>query len=154
MLDNILKIVTEQVVPAITNNADIPDNQKENAVQATTSGILEGLKDHFIPDNLSDVANLFGGGAASSFGGSSMIQGIQSTVASALTQKVGLNGAVATTIASTVVPAVIGMFSNKVNDQNDSGFNVESLIKAFTGGGGNQGGGGILGMLGGLLGGK
>ncbi len=157
MLDNILELVKDQVLPAIAGNNEIPAEKKDAAVETTTSSILEGLKDQLIPDNLTEVMNMFGGNSpVSNFGNSAMIQGVQSTVSSALTNKVGLNSTLATTIAATVVPAVISLFTKKVGDDNEPGFNIESLIAAITGGkGGNsQSGGGILDMLGGLFGGN
>ncbi|MDL2215356.1 hypothetical protein LJC00_04125 [Dysgonomonas sp. OttesenSCG-928-M03] len=157
MLDNILELVKDQVLPAITGNNEIPADKKDAAVETTTSSILEGLKDQLIPDNLTEVMNMFSGNSpVSNFGNSVMVQGVQSTVSSALTNKVGLNSALATTIASTVVPAVISLFTKKVGDKDEPGFNVESLIAAITGnkGGGSQSGGGILDMLGGLFGGN
>ncbi len=158
MLDNILGLVKDQVLPAITNNTEIPADKKDAVVETTTSSILDGLKDQLIPDNLTEVMGLFGGNSpASNFGSNAMVQGVQSTVVSALTSKVGINSGIANTIASTVVPAVINMFSKKVADDSDPGFNVQALIESFAGGS-NAGAagkaGGILGALGGLFGGK
>jgi len=157
MLDNVLELVKEQVLPAIVGNNQIPEEKKDAAVETTTSSILDGLKDQIVPDNLTEVMNLFGGNnPISNFGNTAMVQGVQSTVASALTSKVGLNSTLATTIAATVVPAVIGLFSKKVADKNEPGFNVQSLIEALTKGkgGDNKGGGGLLDMIGGLFGGN
>lgn len=154
MLDNILGLVKDQVLPVINGNADIPEDKKEAVVETTTSTIFDSLKDQLIPDNLTEVMNLFGGGnsGASSFGSNVMVQGIQSAVSSALTQKIGLNSGIANTIATTVVPLVMNLFSDKVNDSNEPGFNVQSLIEAISGGSGNNKGGGLMGMLGSLFG--
>jgi hypothetical protein len=157
MLDNILDLVKGQVLPAITGNANIPENQKNAVVETTASSLLEGLKDQLIPDNLNEVVNMFSGNSPlSHFGNAAMVQGIQSTVTSALTSKLGLNSGIASTIAGVVVPAVMKMFTNKVADENEPGFNVQSLIEALTGGksNGKSSGGGLLDMIGGLFGGK
>jgi len=153
MLENILELVKDQVLPAI-NKADIPEEKKQQAVDTTASTILDGLKDQLIPDNLSELMNLFGkGSGSSSFGSNVMVQTIQSSVVSALTQKVGLNSGIANTIAGVVVPAVVNMLSSKVEDSNEPGFNLESLVKSLTGSdSGNDGKGGLAGMLGSLFG--
>ncbi len=147
MLEGIIDLVKGQVLPAITNNTEIPADKKEAAVETTTSTIVDGLKEHFTPDNLSAITSLFSGGSS---GGSNIVSGLQSSVVNTLSEKVGLNKEVANSIASAVIPAIMGLFSQKVNDPNDKGFSLESLVTAF----GGKSGGGILGMLGGLFGNK
>lgn len=147
MLDNIINLVKDQVLSSISGNTDIPADKKDAAVNTTTSSIVDGLKEHFTPDNLSAITSLFGGTSTDS---QNIISSLQSSVVSALTSKVGLGKDVANSIASTVVPAVVGLFSKKANDPNDSGFSIESLVQAF--GGGKSGG--IFDALGSLFGGK
>lgn len=147
MLDNIINLVKEQALGAISGNAGVPADKKDAAVNATTSSIVDGLKEHFTPDNLSAITNLFSGGVSDTQGISSSLQ---TSVVSALSEKVGLSKDVANSIASAVIPAVIGLFSKKTNDPNDSGFSIESLVQAFNGGKG----GGIFDALGSLFGGK
>lgn len=148
MLDNIINLVKEQALGAISGNTAIPADKKDAAVDATTSSIVDGLKEHFTSGNLSAITNLFSGGSADIQGISSSLQ---NSVVSALSDKVGLNKDIANNIASAVIPAVIGLFSKKTNDPNDSGFSIESLAKAF---GGDGKGGGIFDALGSLFGGK
>lgn len=146
MLDGILDLIKGQASSVITNNADIPEEKKDAAVETTTSTIVNELKNHFTPDNLSSISNLFGSNAGGG-GGSSMVSSIQNSVVSALVSKVGLNKIVATTIASTVVSAIMNFMSKKSNDPNDS-FNVKSLVESFA----TSDKGGLLGKLGGLFG--
>ncbi|MEN9918559.1 MAG: hypothetical protein RL662_995 [Bacteroidota bacterium] len=154
MIEQLLELVKDQVVPAITGNASIPDDKKEAAVETTTSTIFDSLKDQLIPDNLTEVMNMFSGNsAAASFGGNAMVQTVQTAVVSALTSKVGLDAGLANTIATTAVPMVMNMFTNKIKDDNEPGFNIQSLIETFTSAKGGAGGG-LLGMLGGLFGSK
>jgi hypothetical protein len=70
---------------------------------------------------------------------------------SELVKKVGLSQSVANTITSIIIPAVLSAISNKINDPKDKGFNINSLVEAFTGENSRQGG--ILNSLGKLLGG-
>lgn len=146
MLEGIIDLVKDQVLPAITNNSAIPADKKEAAVETTTSTIVDGLKEHFTPDNLALITSLFSGGGSA--GGGDIVSGLQSSVVNALSEKVGLNKDIANSIASAVVPAIMGLFSQKVNDPNDKGFSIESIMGAF----GGKGGGGILGALGCLFG--
>lgn len=145
MLDSIINLVKKEALGAITNNADVPADKKDAAVETTTSTIVDSLKDQLSSGNISNIVELFSGDSGSS---SSFTNSIQSSVISALTEKVGLNKGIANTIASTVIPAVMGMISKKNNDSNDS-FSIESLVKSVSGG---NNGGGILGSLGKLFG--
>jgi len=145
MLNEVINLVKQEALGAITNNANIPADKRDAAVETTTSAIVDSFKDHFTPDNLSNIAGLLGGSSSSS---SSISNNLQNSVVSALSEKVGISKDVANSIATAVIPAVIGLFTKKVNDSNEPGFNIESLVKAFTG----SNGGGILGTLGKLFG--
>nr|WP_297166261.1 DUF937 domain-containing protein [uncultured Dysgonomonas sp.] len=146
MLEGILDLVKEQVVPAIANNENIPADKRSAVVETTTTTVVEGLKEYFTPDNISSITSLFSGEA----GGSNIVSGLQNSVVNALSEKLGLNKDIANSIASAVIPAIMSLFSQKANDPNDESFTIESLIGAL----GGKSGGGLLGMLGGLFGNK
>lgn len=148
MIEGILDLVKSQVLPAITNNPDIPADKREAVAETTTSTIVDGLKEQFTPSNLSAITSLFSGDSASNGGG--IVNSLQTSVVNALSEKVGLDKGIATSIAAAVIPAVMSCFSQKANDPKDEGFNIQSLIETFAG---NKSGG-LLGMLGGLFGGK
>lgn len=143
MLDEILKLVKNQALGAVSNNAGVPDDKKDAAVETTTSAVVDGLKNQLSFDNISSLTGLFTGGDAA---GHPVASSIQDNVVSSLSQKVGLSKEVAGSIASAVVPALLALLSKKSGDSNDS-FSFESLIKSFSGGNG-----GILGTLGKLFG--
>ncbi|NDV79455.1 DUF937 domain-containing protein [Dysgonomonas sp. 511] len=147
MLDKILDLVKDQAAEAITNNSKVPAEKRQAAVETTTSTIVDSLKDQITPGNISNVLAMFGGNASSS---NALSGTIQNSVVSALTGKVGLNKAVATTIATTVVPALFSLITKKNDDPKDS-FDLGSILGSLTGG---DNGGGILGTLGKLFGGK
>lgn len=146
MLEGILDLVKEQVVPAIANNENIPADKRSAVVETTTTTVVEGLKEYFTPDNISSITSLFSGEA----GGSNIVSGLQNSVVNALSEKLGLNKDIANSIALAVIPAIMSLFSQKANDPNDESFTIESLIGAL----GGKSGGGLLGMLGGLFGNK
>lgn len=148
MLDGILDLVKDQALGAITNNADVPDDKKEAAVETTTSAIVDGLKNNLSLDNISSLLGIFSGGDSTA-STSQTADSIQTSVVSSLSEKVGLSKEVAGSIASTVVPALLQLLTKKSGDANDS-FSFESLLESFTGG--NNKKGGILGTLGKLFG--
>jgi len=153
MLDSILNIVKDKAMDVISNNAGVPEEKKQDAVQTTTHALADGLKQNLNLNNLSALSGLFGGGDSAS--ANPIVNNIQSTVVNELTSKVGLSQGIATTIASTVISAVMSVLSKKVSDPNEKGFNLESIVGAFTGGNhsgtGSSGAGDLLGSLGKLF---
>ena len=149
MLDSILNLVKDTVANTVNSNGSVPEDKKSQTVETTTHAVANGLKENFTLGNMSNLINLFSSG--SSAGSNPITNNIASTVTSALIQKVGLSQSVANMISTTVVPLVMKVISGKVNDPNEKGFNVESLIETFSGGGDNKGGG-LLSSLGKLFG--
>lgn len=137
MLDNILGLIKNTVSSGILNNNIVPDNKKEQAVQTTTQAMATGLKQNLNPGNIGNLMSLFGKGnnAATS---NPITSNLQNTVASSLVKEVGLSQTIATAIAATVVPMVMKAISGKVEDPNEKGFNLESLIHSFSGSGNNE----------------
>lgn len=159
MLDSILNMVKNEAMQVITNNSAIPEGKKAETVETTTHAIASGLQQNLNLSNLSGLSGLLGGGGSSSLANNPMVSSIQNTVVNALVQKVGLSQGIASTIASTVMSSVVNALSKRVNDPNDKGFNLESIVGAFTGGNKSVGsttqsssGGDILGSLGKLFG--
>ena len=147
MLNGILDLIKDSALGAITNNADVPDDKKDAAVETTTNAIVDGIKNNL---SLDSVSSLLGGSDGdSNLANNQTINSIQTSVISSLSEKVGLSKEVASSIASAVVPALLQLLSKKSGDSNDA-FSFDSLLKSFTGD--SQKGGGILSTLGKLFG--
>lgn len=152
MLDQILDLVKGQVADTLGGMPGVPEEKKSQAVETTAHSLLDGLKQYATSDNLSSITSMLGlGGSGSGMGAAP--QGLESKIVSALTSKVGLSQPVAQKIASTVIPAVMSLFRKKVDDDNEPGFNLESLLGSLGGkNSGGSSGGGLMGMLGGMFG--
>jgi hypothetical protein len=146
MLDQIMELVKSQVAKTVGGIDGIPAGKESAVVETTAASLVGGLKKNATLDGLG--ALLGGGGGA----GKAMASSLSTGVVQALTSKLGLNPAVARTIASTVIPAVMSLLSKRVADKGEPGFNLESILGGLTGGvgGGAGGGGGLGGLLGGL----
>ncbi|MDL2243488.1 hypothetical protein LJB84_01435 [Bacteroidales bacterium OttesenSCG-928-J19] len=153
MIENILKLVKSTVAGSMANDANIPQAQQKDAIEATTTALSDGLKQNLTLDNMGNLMSLFGGDKNTAQS-NPVTKNLQSTVSSALMSKIGLSKSIADTISSTVVPMVISTISGKVNDSKEESFNLESLIGAFTGSdsGSSSTTGGLLSGLGKLLG--
>lgn len=155
MLENIISLVKDQVTDKISGEADIPADKKTEVAQTITSSIIEGLKNQMTPENMSALKSMLGGGATqegntAEIRQNGITQGVESNVVSSLTSKTGLSAATATKIAALVVPVVIAVFARKAKNGGGSGFDIGSLVGAFTGSGSSSTGGGkgIMDMVG------
>ena len=133
MLDEVVNLVKKEVSDLIINNPEVPEEKKEDAVKTTTSTLLNGLKDNITSGNMSEVMNLFGSSNVENSSNNNVANNIQTSVVSSLIQKVGLSPAIANGIATAIIPTVMGLLSNKINDNSQPGFNLNSIINAFSG---------------------
>lgn len=172
MLDNLLQLVKEHAGDAIINNADIPNERNDEAINFASKSIFDGLQQAVAGGQGGGIENLLdlfkgGGGHAQN---NPVTQGIQNNVVQGLMKQFGLGEGKAGGIASMLIPIVMNQLVNKTNDPNDNSFDIQDifnkvsggktggldiggLLNQFTGGGQQQqGGGGLLDSLKGLFG--
>ncbi|MCD7901713.1 MAG: hypothetical protein LUH22_18215 [Bacteroides sp.] len=125
----------------------MPEEKKAETVNTVTNAVTDGLKNNFTMDNILNIKNLFK--KETPVENNPITNNIQGTVTSSLMEKIGLSPQVAALLSSTVVPLVLKSLSGKVNDPNEKGFNIESLIGMFSGSGNS---GNLMGSLGKLFG--
>lgn len=178
MFETLMNLVQQNGNDAIVNNPAIPNSQNQDAMEAVSSGIMGGLQQHAQGGGLGDLLHMVTGG--SSVNQSPVTQGVQQNVQQNLMQKLGISPAVAMSVAGAVVPMVLSKLMNRAQDPNDSSVDGNSIMGNITGhqgnwmsaaqsamsggqldmgslmsalgGGGQQSGGGLGGMLGGLFG--
>lgn len=151
MLENLIKLVTDNAGDAIINNPAIPNDQNQAAIETTASSIMDSLKGQIGSGGLDSIMNLFQGGGAS--GSGSMVENITSGVAGNLMKKFGIDNAAANGIVQSLVPVVMNKLVHKTNDPEDSSFNLTDILSTL-GGNSASGGGGILNTIKGLFGGN
>ncbi len=133
MLENILDMVKNYAQGAVATQAGIPEEKKQETVEATTEAVTDGLKQHFNLSNLSNLAGLFSGGKnVPANSGNPIMSSIQTTLVNTLVQRVGLSQGIASSLASNVVPALMNAFTQKLNDPGEKGFSLDSLVGAFS----------------------
>jgi hypothetical protein len=132
MLDSIIKLVKSEAFSAITNTSEVPAEKQNEVVEKTSSTIIDGLKSQLSFKNIGAITNLFKD--EDSVPSNPIVKNIQGTVTDALAQKVGLDKGIASTVSSTVVPAIFKLISERVNDPDDSEFDIQSLVSSIAGG--------------------
>lgn len=148
MFEQMMNLVKGEVAKRVGGMDAIPAEKRSEVVSTATSSLMSGLKQYASPDNLSSLLGI--GGAK---GGAGMTSSLSSGVVSSLTSKTGLSSGVAQSIASSIVPAVMSLLKKNASGSGQSGFNLQSMASALTGGAGSAAGGlggKLQGMLGGL----
>lgn len=145
MLDNLIQLVKEHAGDAIINNPVIPNERNDEAIQTTSDGILDGLRQQAGSGGLDQITSLFAGGNVTS---NSAFNGIAENVSQQLMGKFGLDKGAAGNIVSSLLPVVMDKFVSKTNDPNDASFDLGDIMKNI----GASDGGGIGGMLNNLFG--
>ncbi|MFM2224404.1 MAG: hypothetical protein RJA07_606 [Bacteroidota bacterium] len=141
MFENLLNLVKEHAGDAIINNAAIPNEHNDAAIETTTNGIIDGLKSHLGSNGIEGLTSMFQGGNQSG-----MVQSISQNVAGSLMQKFGIDNNAANGIVQSLIPVVMNKFVNKTNDPNDSSFDIQGIIGSLAGGN-NAGIGDMLGKI-------
>ena len=171
MIDQLKKLVENYAGDEIIRNSEVPDEKNEAAIEAVTSGISDGLQQEVKQGNFEGLLSMFQQGGTSKLASNPAVSGIVNNVVSSLSTKLGISPQIAQTIAASLIPKVMSSFVNKTNDPDDKDFDLQDMLKNFSGGdgldigdilgkfsGGSQssssGGGGIGDMLGKVLGGK
>ncbi len=134
MFDELLQLVKQAGQQAIVENSAVPNEHNESVMQEAVSAITNGLQG-FGQGNSDGVMQLF-----QSQGNLStdhpVMQSISGNFIQSITSKFGISGTQAASIAAVVLPLVMSKFINKTNDPDDNSFDLQSIIGAFTGGGG------------------
>lgn len=153
MLDQLLNLVKGEAQNAVVDNPDVPNEHNEGIMQEAVSSITNELKNQAGGGGLQNLLQSLTGQGGSQ--GNSVVNNITGNFANNIMQKFGLNSSTAQSVASSVIPAVMGKLANKTNDANDSSFSLEGIASSLLGGNSAQGeGGGIMGAVKGLFGGK
>lgn len=134
MLEQLKSLVQEYAGDAIITNPAIPNDRNEEAVGLASHSILDGLKNAVSTGGVGEVSNMFNGGEQQ-VAQSAVTQNIKGNFVEKLMSKLGLDHGMASQIASSLIPMVMGKLVHKTNDPADSSFDLSSILGSLTGGG-------------------
>ncbi len=137
MLDQLIKLVSENAQDAIVNNNAVPNQYNDAAISETSNAIQSQLSQAVSQGKLQDVLGLFGN--SQNMDSNPLVGSIVSQLSGSLTGKMGVTGADAQGIAAQLVPLVLSKLVNKTNDPNDASFNINDIMSNLSGGKGAQG---------------
>jgi len=147
MFDELLNLVKEHAGSAVVDNPAVPNEQNDAVCETAANSIIDKLKGMVGNGGADALSGLLGGGNVANH---PEVSNIASSVAQDLMKKFGFDNAVAGGIVSQLIPTVMSKLASKTNDPNDSSFTMNGILQSLASGGG----GGIMGMIKGLFGGK
>ena len=168
MIDQLIKLVQQNADESIVRNNAIPNQFNNAAIEEVARQIFDGMQGQVSSGNMQQVASMFKGGDMSSLANNPMVGQIISNIAANFASKFGVSPQTARTIAMSLIPSVMNQFVNKTNDPNDRDFDLQDMLRGFSGnnkldlndvlgglaGSSSQGGGGLGNVLGNILGGR
>jgi hypothetical protein len=141
MLDQLIALVKQFAGETIVNNPAIPNEHNEEAMAEASSTVVSGLQNILAGGGLQNIISLFSSagnnGKPGSMAGLSqnpIVNMMAGHFMKKLMAKFGLNSSAASGIASNLIPNVLNGLITKTKDPNDSSIDLNSIIKALTGG--------------------
>ena len=138
MFEQLTQLVQQFGNDAVVKNNAIPNEQNEAVMNEASSSILSGLQKMVSEGGVEQLAGLFTGNNATS-ASNPAVQQLTEQLTGNLGSKFGLSNEVASGVAGSMIPKILGSLIGKAKDPNDSSFNVSDLISAISGGGANSG---------------
>ena len=138
MFEQLTQLVQQFGNDAVVKNNAIPNEQNEAVMNEASSSILSGLQKMVSEGGVEQLAGLFNGNNATSTSNPA-VQQLTEQLTGNLGSKFGLSNEVASGVAGSMIPKILGSLIGKAKDPNDSSFNISDLVSAISGGGQNSG---------------
>lgn len=132
MFETLMNLVNQHAGSAVINNPAIPNEQNENVIQTVASSILSGLGQQAQGGGLGNLLGMVTNGGQN-VQDNPVTGHVQQHVEQNLMEKLGISPQVAMSVASSLVPMVLGKLMNKVADPNDHSVDGNSVLGAATG---------------------
>lgn len=134
MIDQLIKLVQQNASDEIVNNQAIPNEYNDEAMKDIGNEIYNGFQNEAKQGNVQEIATLFQKeDTAAGLSSNSAITSIISNVAAKLGSKFGVSPQIANSIAAGLVPKIVNQFIHKAKDPNDQDFDLQEIVKSFTG---------------------
>ena len=135
MFDQLSELVKQFGSEAVVNNPAVPNEQNDAVIQEAGGSILSGLQDMVASGNISDLTGMLTGKTPID-SNNPVVQQLTEKVTGNLGEKFGLSSDAAGSVASGLIPQILGGLVNKAKDPNQPEFNMSDLVSAISGGNG------------------
>ena len=133
MIDQLIKLVQQNADDAIVKNNALPNQFNNAAIEEVARQIFSGMQTQAKSGNMQQLTSMFSGGNTSSLVNHPMVAQIISNIAGNFASKFGVSEQTARTIAMSVIPQVMNQFVNKTNNPDDRDFDLQDMLRGFTG---------------------
>lgn len=133
MFDQLSELVKQFGNEAVVNNPAVPNEQNDAVMNEAGSSILSGLKDMVASGNINDLSSILSGNSSINTN-NPVVQQLTEKVTGNLGEKFGLSSDAAGSVASGLIPQILGGLINKAKDPNQPGFNMSDLVSAISDG--------------------
>lgn len=133
MLDQIVNLVKQATNEAVQKNPEVPNEQSDAIAQEASHSIIGELESGLKGGGLSGILGMLGG-KDTNIEANPATQNMQGNLAGKLTEKFGLNQGTAQSLGGSIVPSVLSKLTGKINDPNDSSFDLQGIVNQLTGG--------------------
>jgi hypothetical protein len=137
MLEQLIGLVKQYAGDSIVKNPEIPNERNEEAMAEASNTVVGGLQNMLAGGGLQSIMNLFSQGNKEGTSGlmqNPIVNMMTGHLMKKLMGKFGLNSGSASNIASSLIPNVINGLISKTKDSNDNSIDMNSIIRALTGG--------------------
>lgn len=133
MLDKIIKLVHENAGDEIVRNPAIPDQYNDEAIKEAGHEINNGLQQEARQGDIQNIVGMFKGNAPGGISNNPAIKSIISNLTAKYSSKFGISPDIANNVAAHLVPKVLNQFINKTRDPDNHEFDLQDVLKNFTG---------------------
>lgn len=149
MLDQLLEIVQQQAQGNVVDNNDVPNEHNEAVMQEASHSIFNGLQNMLNSGQTTELTAMLQGNKNPADDEQTMNM-LSGDFINNITEKFGISGDSAKSIAMSLIPMVLSQLSNKAKDPNDSGIDFANILSSLRGGSANSGS--AIDNIGGMLG--
>ncbi|TDH26770.1 hypothetical protein EXU57_08110 [Segetibacter sp. 3557_3] len=127
MIENLNSLVKQNADDVIINNAAIPNERNDEAVQEASTAIENSLKTSLAGGDVKEVAGLFNG-TSETVATSPVTQKATGNFIDRLQSRFGLNVQQSANIANNLIPTVLKRLVQKTADPNDQSFDLQKIF--------------------------
>lgn len=133
MIDKLVNLIRQNAGDEIERNPAIPDEHNEEAMRVAGTEIHDGIQQEARQGNIQNIVAMFKGNTSGGLSNNPMVTSIIGNIAKKFSARFGISPEVGTKVAAALVPKVLNQFINKTNDPNDKEFELQDVLKNFTG---------------------
>lgn len=143
MLDSIINLAKEHLVPKLSENTELSPEQANESVKIGSESVFDTLKNELLSGNFSGIQNLISGDITNN----PIVDNIASNFITGLVEKLGVPESTAKSVAQMSLPYILNIFKGKAGEIKDNPAKIAEILNT-----GNSDGG-MLGQVGNILGG-